>query len=326
MRTRATATTVALLAVLAGGCARDEGGSVPGPSRSGPAAPVVQDRWESCEVASPVADDNWHKASQEGLTLPLLGDEFQPVSAVVCRTGVHKRSAGGTEMIAEEVRADDLTALLAALRLPDEAAITDQVCTADLPGVPWVALLDREGRWVRPGIPVDSCMKPRAEFRRAYDALVTVPVKSRVIRQLESDEAGSAGCSQTYGDMTWAGGGVENVREADLPPVPASTSVKRCVYDVPVEERGGGKPAGGFRDGGPVTAADWTAMRAEIESSAAGSAACDTPASRFAVLFLEPGGTVNVEADGCRRVLLEVGDGPGVYRQSTERLTTLIFG
>jgi hypothetical protein len=327
MRVRATIALIAVLAgvaVLAGGCARVDVGGVPGPQRGGLPAPAVQERWTSCDEESPVAQDSWAESSQEGLTLPLLDGGFQPVFAIVCRTGVQQRPGGGTEMTAEEARADDLTALLAALRLPDEGR-TAEVCTADLPGVPWVALVDRDGRWIRPGVPVDSCVKPRAEFRQAFEKLVTVPVESRVIRQLESDEAATAGCSQSHGDMTWAMGAVDNVQEGDLPPLPESTAVRRCVYDVPASERGGDKPAGAFRDGGPVSAADWRAIRAEIEASAGGAATCSTPASSFAVLFLEPGGTLTIEADGCRRVLIEAA-GPGVYRQSSERLTSLVFG
>ncbi|GIF39506.1 hypothetical protein [Actinoplanes xinjiangensis] len=326
MRVHATVATVALFAVLAGGCARTgvDSGAVPGPVRSGPIA-EVHERWESCDAAAPAKTNEWYDNAQDALGLPRLDGTFQPVAALICRNGIQERPGGGTEMTAEEARADDLSALLPALLLPDEAA-TAQACTADLPGVPWLALVDRDGRWVRPGIPIDSCSKPRTEFRQAYEKLVTVTVKSRVLRQMESDEAATAGCSQSYGDMTWASGGAENVRENTLAPLPVSTSARRCVYDVPVGERGSGKPAGEFRDGGPLSAADWAAIRTEIEASAPGSAVCRTPAAAFAVINLEPGGTVNIEADGCRRILAETGNGPGVYLKSSERLTELVFG
>ncbi|WP_433789443.1 hypothetical protein [Actinoplanes sp. CA-252034] len=329
MRIHATMTTVALMALLVGGCARagedtPGGGAVPGPQRSGPAAPVVNDRWDSCDAALPGQAEDPFGAGQEALTLPLLGDDFQPVSAIICRSGIRQRPGGGSESTAEEARADDLTALLPTLRLSDEPA-TAEACTADLPAVPWLALVDRDGRWIRPGVPIDSCHKPRREFRKAYEDLVTVTVKSRVVRQLESDAAATAGCSQTYGDMTWALG-QDEVVERTLGPLPETVSARRCVYDVPVGERGSGKPAGDFRDGGPLTAADWTAIRAELASAAPGNATCRTPAGRFAVIHLEPGGTLNIEGDGCRRILAEVSNGPGVYLQSSERLTSLVFG
>ncbi|BEL03246.1 hypothetical protein Q0Z83_014370 [Actinoplanes sichuanensis] len=319
---RARVTTLVLIALLAGGCARpdtDIGGTDPQPLPSG-APPVVNTRWESCDVASPEYAD-----AQDALTLPRLDDTFAPVAAVICRNGIRERPGGGSEMTAVEARADDLTGLLPALRLPDEAQ-TAQACTADLPAVPWLALIDKDGRWIRPGIPIDSCTKPRIEFRRAYEKLTTVTVKSRVVAQLESDEAASAGCSQQYGDMTWASGGLENVQETTLAPLPATTSARRCVYDVPVKERGTGKPAGEFRDGGLLSAADWTAIRAEVESAAPGVATCNTPASRFAVVHLEPGGTLNVEGDGCRRILAEPANGPSGYFAASDRLIDLLFG
>ncbi|GIE76848.1 hypothetical protein Aph02nite_27980 [Actinoplanes philippinensis] len=328
MRMRATTTTVALIALLAGGCARPgdgPGAAVPGPQRSGPAAPVVHDRWESCDAALPKDQMDQFTAAHEALTMPLLDDSFQPVAAVVCRVGIRQRPGGGSEQTAEEARADDLTALLSALRLPDEAS-TAEICTADLPGVPWVVLVDRDNRWVRPGVPVDACVKPRTEFRKAYDGLVTVTVSSRVTGQIESDEAATAGCSQTYADMTWTTGAMGSENKGTLGPLPETASARRCVYDVPASERGSGKPAGGFRAGGPLSAADWTAIRAEVAASEPASPACDQPASRFALVQLEPGGTLNIEADGCRRILAEVSDGPGVFRTSSERLTKLVFG
>lgn len=321
MRARAL-TTVALIAVLAGGCARpdtDVGGTDPWPLPSGP-APVVNASWESCDKAAPEYAD-----ARDGLTLPPLDSTFQPVAAVICRTGIQQRPGGGTEMTAVEARADDLSTLLPTLRLPSEQP-TAQACTADLPAVPWLALIDKDGRWIRPGIPVDSCAKPRIEFRKAYEKLTTVTVETRVLHQLESDEAATAGCAQTYGDMTWASGGFENVQENTLAPLPSRTSARRCVYDVPVKERGTGKPAGNFRAGGLLTTTDWAAIRREIEAAAPGQATCATPASRFAVIHLEPGGTVNIEGDGCRRILAEPANGPGVYLAAGDRLIELVFG
>ena len=327
MHVRATAGAAALLALFAGGCARvdsDTGGPVPAPVRSGPTTPTVNDRWESCDKAAPASADSLFGDSQNALVLPLLDGGFAPISAVICRTGIQERPGGGTEMTFEEARADDLTALLPTLRLPDEAA-TAEACTADLPAVPWLALLDSDGRWIRPGVPIDACRKPRTEFRDAYEKLTTTTVQSRVVRQIESDAAARSGCSQTWADMAWAMGGIEDVPENTLAPLPEVTVVRRCVYDVPAGERGSAKPGGDFRAGGPLPATSWTAIRAEIQVSASGVTTCDTPASSFAVLHLAPGGTVHVEADGCRRVLVEPANGSSVYRRSSTRLTSLLF-
>ncbi|MFC4071457.1 hypothetical protein [Actinoplanes subglobosus] len=173
MHARVTTTVAVLLTVIAGGCARAE----VEPAGPGPVAPEVHARWESCP---PAGDPN--ESTLEAYGLPVLDDAFQPVAAVVCRVELRERAGGGTETIAEELRAEDVGALVTALRLPDEAA-TAQACTEEFHLVPWLALLDREGRWVRPGVPIDSCRKPRIEFRTALGELTTTTVSSRIVEQ-----------------------------------------------------------------------------------------------------------------------------------------------
>lgn len=173
MHARVTTTVAVLLTVLAGGCARAD----VKPAGPAPVAPEVHTRWESCP---PAGDPN--ESTLEAYGLPVLDDAFQPVAAVVCRVELRERAGGGTETIAEELRAEDVGALVTALRLPDEA-VTAQACTEEFHLVPWLALLDREGRWVRPGVPTDSCRKPRIEFRKVLGELATTTVSSRIVEQ-----------------------------------------------------------------------------------------------------------------------------------------------
>ena len=297
----------AMLVCAVAGCA--------GPTTGGDAGPpVLHPRWESCAAAAPAAE-----AGQDALTMPRLTDDFRPVAAVICRTVPERRASGGEDLLAVEERAGDVTALLGALRLPDEEP-TDGACTMDLPHVPFLVLLDEQGRWVRPGVPVDACGKPRQEFRTAVEQLATERVSSRVQAQLESDEAAAAGCSQTHADMVWVSGTHDlDGGTADLPS--SDAAVRLCHYQVPEGERGGGKPAGTFVSGRTLTAAEWTAVRREL--AAAGPAtACTTPSSRF-VLLHPPAGQIYVEADGCRRVLFETGTGPAL-RQGSPALTKLL--
>ncbi|WP_430782850.1 hypothetical protein [Actinoplanes sp. G11-F43] len=280
---------------------------------------------ESCDTAPGRSAEQPSGDAQDALTMPLLGDGFQPVAAVICAVGTRERPGGGTEIVASESRATGLGALLAGLRLPD-ATVGAEVCTMDLPSVPWLVLVDADGRWIRPGVPIDECGKPRTEYREAFYALTTTEVSSRVIGLAESDGAASSGCAQTWGDMAWAMGGTGNDFATTLAPLPATTTVQRCVYFVPEAERGTAKPAGDFRAGGPMPAAEWTVIRAEIEASAPASAACATPASGFAVLQFGGGGILYVEKDGCRRILVEPPTGSTGYRQSSDRLTTILFG
>ncbi|KUL31005.1 hypothetical protein ADL15_23985 [Actinoplanes awajinensis subsp. mycoplanecinus] len=137
--------------------------SAPGPLVSvASGGPKVHSQWVSCAVGPGNRQDG-----QDALTLPRLTDSFPAVSAVICDF----RPTRGTKLTPTEKRTTDVTALLTALRLPDEAA-TAQACTQELPFVPWLILMDAQNRWIRPGVPVDSCGKPRQEFRDAYRKLL----------------------------------------------------------------------------------------------------------------------------------------------------------
>jgi hypothetical protein len=157
-----------LLALLAGGC-----GDRP-VVRDGVAA--VQPSWAGCPAATAPGKAELLKAG-EALSLPPLGADFLPVAAVLCGTETQQRPGGGSDVVRAERRAHDVTALVTALRLPDEPRAG--VCTAEMPFVPWVVLLDATGRWVRPGIPVNACGKPRPEVLDAYRNLHTEVVATQ---------------------------------------------------------------------------------------------------------------------------------------------------
>jgi hypothetical protein len=59
----------------------------------------------------------------------------------------------GEGLVLTEGRAADVTALLAALRLPDDTT-TVEIYTAEMPWVPKLLVLDAQGRWIRPGLAV----------------------------------------------------------------------------------------------------------------------------------------------------------------------------
>jgi hypothetical protein len=301
MRMLRIAAVVCTLAV-AGGCGG--AGRVAG-------APEVNPRWESCDAIAGQDTD--------APALPRLDDNFQPVSAVLCLTAPRQRATGGTDLVATEKRADDVAALVAALRLPDEEPTTG-ACTMELITVPWLALLDADGRWIRPGVPVDSCRKPRIEVRTALDRLRTTTVSSRVVQEIESDRAAATGCGQTWADMVWVVGqtsGGQHDIPGDL--AAANVPVNLCVFRVPASERGGGKPAGRFESGRKLPAGTWVTVRRELTASGP-AAPCRTPASRFALLR-PPTGLIYVEADGCRRVLIN----DVALRQGSPKLISLLF-
>ncbi|TDC42560.1 hypothetical protein [Micromonospora sp. KC213] len=323
MTGRAAALLVGLPLAVAG-CAgtAPAGDTVPAWQRS-PGPPTVQPRWEACATATAGQEADLDH-SQAALSLPFLEDGFRPVAAAVCRAEPRQRPTGGSDLVAVEERADDVGRLVAALLLPDDTSPVD-ACTAEMPFVPWLVLLDAQGRWVRPGVPTDPCGKPRPEFRTAYEQLSTRRVTTRVLRELESDAAAASGCSQRWSDMVWATD-QDGVGQDTTPgPLPADgASIRVCVYRVSEDERGGAKPAGEFESGRELPAARWTEIRREL-STAGPAAECGTPGSRFAVLHLGTG-FVCVEIDGCRRVLIDSGSGPGSIRQSTAKLASLLVG
>jgi hypothetical protein len=291
---RIAAVTVALLAA---GCAN--AGTAPG------GTPEVNPTWDSCPTTRAAPD--------AGGDLPRLGDDFTPVAVTICATGPRAAVAGGEDLVATEQRSDDVAALVAALRLPDEER-TSGACTLDLPIVPWFALHDAQGRWVRPGVPVDACGKPRIEVREAIAALPLTTVTRRKVGEVTSSAAAAAGCEQRWADMiaVEAGDGSTAPPPAGYAPAP-DAEVRVCVYRVPPAERDSGKPAGEFVAGGPLTSAEWAAVRRALPSGTP-AARCGTPANRFAVLA----GEVYVELDGCRRVLSAGGGG---LLQGTAELT-----
>jgi hypothetical protein len=282
----------------------------------------LEPAWTSCrqEAPSPARLD----ATDSG-TLPRLDESFQPVAAVLCLTGPARRADGGEDLTATERRADDVTALVAALRLPDER-LSGDVCTMELYVMPWTALLDAQGRWTRVRPPLDACGKVRAEVRAAVQELRLTTVASRPIREIESSAAAAAGCSQQWADMVWVAGlGGTKGEPAVVPPgFDGPAPVRLCVYRVPADQQRTGKPAGEFVSGRTLGDEQWAGVRRAVES-AAPAAACTTPAARFALLRFGAG-EIYVELDGCRRLLATAADGGQTVRQASPELVALLAG
>ncbi|WBB66816.1 hypothetical protein [Micromonospora sp. WMMD812] len=317
-----TAAGIGVLAVVLAGCLAG------GPAEErfrGDQPPRVVDRWTSCADEAPAAG-LLPPGGSDATSLPLLDDSFTPVAAVLCGQQVQRRPDGGQEMVATERRADDVGALVAALRLPDERRAAGP-CTLDMVIPPWLALLDQQGRWVRPGIPVGPCGKPRTEVGEALDGLRMTTVATRPIREIESAEAAAAGCVQRWADMVavQAGFGETTAPVSAAPSIAAGTALRLCVYDVPAAERGSGKPAGEFAYG-RVLPPDRTAAVTRALATTGPVAACATPAGRFALLrpVDGTGPEVYVELDGCRRVLVTPPGGPPSLGQADPTLPGLL--
>ncbi|MFC4019456.1 hypothetical protein ACFOW4_16145 [Micromonospora sp. GCM10011542] len=250
---------------------------------------------------------------------------FTPVAAVLCGRHVQPQPDGGQDLVSTERRAEDIAALVAALRLPDQASTGDIACSADLVVPPWLALLDQRDRWLRPSVPTDVCGKPRAEVRAALDGLRLVTVATRTVREVESPAAAVAGCAPRWADMVW----VETAaRRAMATPGTARNAppLRLCVYRVPASERGGGKPAGDFAYGGQLAQERQAAVLRALAVTRP-VADCATPASRFAVLRPADGAAAPhwyVELDGCRRFLVVSATGPPQLGQGDAALAELL--
>ncbi|MFC5924217.1 hypothetical protein ACFQGL_12765 [Micromonospora vulcania] len=285
--------------------------------------PKVRSGWTSCAVDAPM---EFSVPPPEALTAPRLGIDFAAATAVHCQLETKKRADGREDLVLTEGRATDLTALLAALRLPDLTPTPD-LCTLEMPWVPNLLLLDRQNRWVRPGLPVTGCGKPRAEVSNAVRGLRLTTVSEKVVRQLKSAGAAASGCQQDWSDVIAA-----ETRDPTAPPrsgrvsIPSPAPLRVCVFRVPAQEQQTAQPTGTFEYGSVLP----RQRRAAIERAFAAllpATRCSAVAERFAVLQaadVTGGDVVYVELDRCRRVLTTPVYGPPTLAQANDALIALL--
>ncbi|RAO44470.1 hypothetical protein [Micromonospora saelicesensis] len=294
------------------------------PSPHTAADPAGQGRWTSCVEAAPeMVTRGFRVPTSEAAALPRLGDDFIPTAVVVCEV---ESPPVRSEWLLTERRSDDATALaalVAALRLPDAPENPGFACRAILQEAPWLALVDADGRWMRPGIPLASCHDNLPDkFRAALGALPLTTVATRPVA--ESDSA-RAGCSQREVDMTSLAADPE-ARSVALPePFPAGQQVRLCVYYVPKSRQGNGEPLGEFAHGTVLPEDRRAAIEGALRASRPANP-CSTRASRFAVLIPLPTSEPRtfVELDGCRRITVRVAPDQRTIGQGDGALIELI--
>lgn len=287
------------LVVLLSGCGD---GPVSVPSGT----PEVHPSWPGCPS----------EAGPGNAELPRLDDGFTPVAVVVCGLGSLELRAGGS--VVSERRSESVAALVTALRLPDQPPAKGP-CPAIGLQTPWLALLDAQGRWVRPGVPLSSCGQPRPEVLAAVRDLPLTTVTAPKVTGTASAAAAAAGCRENWAEMVsvQAGFGGSAAPPSGYAPTP-STPMRLCVYDVPPAEQGTGKPTGTFVRGGPMAPRRWAAVRDELPQGVA-ARPCGEHAGKFALLFAGEREPIYVELDGCRRVLVG-----SALLQGTPELTAAI--
>jgi hypothetical protein len=286
--------------------------------------PAVRAGWTSCAVDAPT---EFGDPPPDALTLPRLGTDFAATAAIHCQLEPKQRARGGVDLVLTEGRATDLTVLLAALRLPDTAPTTD-ACTLEGPWVPNLLLLDGEGRWIRPGLPVDGCGRPRPEVQEAVRGLRLTTVTEKVVRELESAEASASGCGQESSDVvaTETGDPASLARPGRVAiSFPSTVPLRLCVFRVPVKQQGTPQPVGTFEYGLVLP----PHRRESVERALTAlppAKKCTGAADRFAVLWATDrrGGEVYVELDHCRRVLTRPMSGPPILAQADTTLVGLL--
>lgn len=335
-----------VLTLVAAGCAGQVDGT--GPAGAQPlasaapmqdlrssGAPQIHPRWRSCADEPSMQPQN--DGNDPGTPLRLI-DTFRPVAGVRCEEGTQGRPDGGTDAIAVEDRTDDMAALLAALRLPDEPPPAPEpsagdeppagACTLDAYLPPRLVLLDHRGRWVRPGIPRDACGKPLPEADAAMAKLRWTRVTTRVLQEIESAEAAASGCDQAETDMVRFTAFFPPVRRGELAPLADdAASVRLCIYRVKASEQRSEKPQGDFVSGGLLPTGRWAAVKRALQASGKATT-CTTPANRFARLETSEG-HIYLELDGCRRLVAPAvlpGDGTSfdTLRQASTDLAALL--
>ncbi|MFI6763592.1 hypothetical protein ACIBF5_31160 [Micromonospora sp. NPDC050417] len=286
--------------------------------------PAVQSAWTSCETDAPMEIGG---PPSDALILPRLDPGFAATVAVHCQLEPKRRADHGEDLVLTEGRATDLTALLAALRLPDETNIPD-ACTADMPWVPNLLLLDNDGRWIRPGLPTTGCGKARVEVEEAVRALRLTTVKEKVIRETLSSGAAISGCTQEWKDMV----AIETSGPAPraLPgqvslPFEPTSQMRLCVFRVPAD-RQGTPDVGGTFDYGLLLPEQRREVIVRTVTSMPPAQECSSPADRFAVLRAanNTGGEIYVELDHCRRIMTSPMSSPPTLAQADHTLIELL--
>ncbi|PYC64307.1 hypothetical protein C7C45_30595 [Micromonospora arborensis] len=282
--------------------------------------PTIQSAWTSCAVDAPIQNDGRPLAA---LALTRLGTDFTVATAVHCQLEPKRRADGGEDLVLTEGRATDVTALLAALRLPDDTT-TVEACTLEMPWVPNLLLLDAQGRWTRIGLPVNACGKPRPEVTEAVRGLRLTTVSEKVVREIVSAGAAASGCNQEWSDVLATETG--DPRLLPRPGrVPLPPQVRLCVYRVPTQQQGTPQPAGTFEYGLLLP----QHRRAAIEQTLTTlrpAEQCSDAADQFAALqdATITGDVVYVELDHCRRVLATPLYGPPILAQADAALIELL--
>ena len=229
--------------------------------------------------------------------------DFTAVAAVQCKDEVETVPGDGTWDTALAQRASSgLSALITALRTPSTQTLPpNTACGGVGVVIPDFALVDVQGRIVRPSLPYDACGEP---LTSALDAERALPWKTETRQRLSQDETQpevATGCLGTYKDV------FEFAAIASATPWAVTAEpTTACEFTV-TSATAPGDPTnlGEFSHGLTLTAAQQTTIaNALTKADSTAAKACSAKATKFVLLTLGNGATqaTAVELDGCRRI------------------------
>ncbi len=294
-----TAAAVALVLALSSACSALAAPRTPAP---------VQASWPGCEALGAFVTDRGQQPSGQGG----VPSGFTPDRVVLCEREVRTTAAGevGVEL---ERSATDVGPLLIYLARPSERS-SNGPCTADGWLAPWLFLLDADGRYVAPEIPVDGCGKPFGWYDdRDHLAWQRPAYTDRVVREVpvgENAQARVTGCPTTYDDVLDASAASTRRRPGGFTEDPfGGRPLRYCTYDV----ADGSDPRSVFVGGYDLVEDERAQLVAALLSAPEATAACSARPTDLTVVGSKEGGpSLLVETDGCRRVLSTAGETPVV--------------
>jgi hypothetical protein len=301
-----------VLALLLVGCGSQVAGT-PGSSTSAPAAATCPD---------PV-----HLAPQgvEGAGSDPLPDDLRASAVIACSLENRPVPGDGVWSFVVEKKAaagPRLDQLVTALRAKDEPTPVTLGCNAILILVRWFAVVDQDGTWVRPRVPITACGQPQDAVLKALDALSWTTVSATKATQVSTEAdvardaaATAAGCVTPFKDMLAIEAGYTAPKSSPGPwPDLGGTVTAVCRYSAAPDEDG--TPLLTFESGYKATVAQAAALSAAWKQTGP-VAGCGLQHTVVTVLFTANNGWHLVEDDGCHRVL----DGDnGTWGQATPEL------
>ena len=165
---------------------------------------------------------------------------------------------------------------------------------------PWLFLLDADGRYVAPRIPVDGCGKPLGWYRERGTAWGVLAYSDRVVGP-SKDLAEQVGCPAAQADVVGALSSSSHRRAGAFVGDPfAGRPLRFCVYDA---SGAGGEP-GPFVTGQSLVPDERAAFLAALASAPESTGPCSSEDGQVAVVGPRDGSAnVFVELGGCRRVV-----------------------